>query len=340
MSDYLAAFAVQAFMGLVLSWFIGLLPAFVYRYAVYREPIAKEKVFARLAPAVLVIGFGFKIAMAQGGGRPNANFIPWVIIYYVGKWIMTRPSRRRDTPQPSRSVTIDPPPTRIEVQATKAVPSAVIQLDAPRKFGKFAALPDLAVTFRGWHFGQLVVLWILTLGTTIPAGIGMMALGRSFHDAALERLSMARSSASKNYLLAQHPKPQTYYFRMPECDLPCELSLSTGIPEVLINQDPLYFQRKYREENFDAYTFLRTDPTLRILSAPLADSVADAWLTQAKENLVASEANLRSARPWAILLNSAGWVTIAIGVLVILAGPSLSLFSLWHWSSARAIRTP
>ncbi len=82
-------------IGLGLSWSIGLLPAIVYRYVVYKKPIDKKKVFRRLAPFVIFIGLFYKIIMADlTQTQPNPSPIPWIIIYYIGKWIMTRESKK------------------------------------------------------------------------------------------------------------------------------------------------------------------------------------------------------------------------------------------------------
>ena len=77
--------------GLILSWSIGLAPALIYRYAIFERPIEKQKVFWRLAPGVVVLMFAFKLTVAElNGTQPNPNPGPWIIIYYVGKWIMSR----------------------------------------------------------------------------------------------------------------------------------------------------------------------------------------------------------------------------------------------------------
>ena len=81
--------------GLILSWSVGILPAIIYRYAIFKKPIEKKKVFWRLAPIVVVLMFAFKLTTAElSGTQPNPNPIPWIIIYYIGKWIMTRKPKR------------------------------------------------------------------------------------------------------------------------------------------------------------------------------------------------------------------------------------------------------
>lgn len=90
-STYMTALIYGLIFGLILSWSVGVAPALVYRYAIFRRPIEKKKVFWRLAPCVVVLMFAFKLTMAElDGTAPNPNPVPWIIIYYIGKWIMTR----------------------------------------------------------------------------------------------------------------------------------------------------------------------------------------------------------------------------------------------------------
>jgi hypothetical protein len=90
-SGFVADLILSLVFGLILSWAVGLTPALIYRYAIYKRPIEKKKVFWLLAPIIFVLMFAFKLTMAALSGKPpNGNPIPWVIIYYIGKWIMTR----------------------------------------------------------------------------------------------------------------------------------------------------------------------------------------------------------------------------------------------------------
>jgi hypothetical protein len=82
--------------GLLLSWSVGLAPALIYRYVIYRHPVEKKKVRWRLAPIVVILMFLFKATMANLGGTPwSPNPLPWIIIYFIGKWIMTRESKSK-----------------------------------------------------------------------------------------------------------------------------------------------------------------------------------------------------------------------------------------------------
>lgn len=90
-ADFTAKLVVGFVIGFIVSWTIGLLPAIIYRYAIYKGTIEKKKVFWRLAPIVIVLAVVFKTVNAANTGKPpSGNPIPWIIIYYIGKWIMTR----------------------------------------------------------------------------------------------------------------------------------------------------------------------------------------------------------------------------------------------------------
>lgn len=90
-SIFLIEYVSNLIFGWLLSWSIGLVPALIYRYVILRKPIEKKKVFWRLAPVVIVLMFIYKLTISiLSGTDPNPNPVPWIIIYYIGKWIMTR----------------------------------------------------------------------------------------------------------------------------------------------------------------------------------------------------------------------------------------------------------
>jgi hypothetical protein len=87
MNDFMSSIII----GLLISWCIGLLPAIYYRYVFYKSPINKRLVFWRLAPIVALLAILYKMVMAAiTGTKPNPNPLPWIIIYYIGMWVMTR----------------------------------------------------------------------------------------------------------------------------------------------------------------------------------------------------------------------------------------------------------
>jgi len=96
-------------VGLILSWSVGLLPAIIYRYFIFKKPIEKKRIFFLLAPIVVILAFVFKLLVASiSGADPNPNPIPWIIIYYIGKWIMVREPKRTNAPtQASHSQAVE-----------------------------------------------------------------------------------------------------------------------------------------------------------------------------------------------------------------------------------------
>jgi hypothetical protein len=150
--------------GLILSWSVGILPAIIYRYAIFKKPIEKKKVFWRLAPIVVVLMFAFKLTMAElSGTQPNPNPIPWVIIYYIDKWIMTRQSKRKaESDQPPQLGHSMPPP---QVVASTA-PST------PKR------------RMHGCLLAFLIALGLLVIGLPVGIYIG----GKAFMDYAKQSM--------------------------------------------------------------------------------------------------------------------------------------------------------
>jgi transposase-like protein len=95
-TDIVAPIMIGAISGLIISWGVGLIPALIYRYAIYKRPVPKDEVFSRLALPVTVLMFVFKLTIAGlTDSKFNANPLPWIIIYHIGKWIMTRTPRSK-----------------------------------------------------------------------------------------------------------------------------------------------------------------------------------------------------------------------------------------------------
>jgi hypothetical protein len=183
--EFIAELILSLVLGLILSWSVGLLPAIMYRYVIFKRPIEKKKVFWRLAPVVFVLMLAFKGTVAAlSGTEPSGNPIPWIIIYYIGKWIMTRQPKRKERPSPKpmppepvsgqpRSLsladcpaplkpTVHTPPPTAEPQPTAAQPA-----EAPRKRG-----------MHGCLLGFLIALGLLVVGVPLGLYIG----GKAFVD--------------------------------------------------------------------------------------------------------------------------------------------------------------
>lgn len=146
-TDVITPLVVGATLGLLLSWSIGLLPALIYRYAIFKKPIPKGEVFYRLALPVMIIMLIFKATMAvftEAGF--NANPLPWIIIYYIGKWIMTRTPKGRHQRSatteaiPKEEITLGVSCTRCGFQLSKP------DWRCPECFFEFGAQPSCKTT--------------------------------------------------------------------------------------------------------------------------------------------------------------------------------------------------
>ena len=77
--------------GTILQWCFGLTPAFVYRFLIFNQPLERSKAAMFLAPVVLAIGLLYKLVIMEiTDPRFDNNWFPWVFMFLVGKWIMTR----------------------------------------------------------------------------------------------------------------------------------------------------------------------------------------------------------------------------------------------------------
>ena len=77
--------------GTILQWCFGLTPAFVYRFLIFNQPLERSKAAMFLAPVVLAIGLLYKLVIMEiTDTRFDHNWFPWVFMFLVGKWIMTR----------------------------------------------------------------------------------------------------------------------------------------------------------------------------------------------------------------------------------------------------------
>jgi hypothetical protein len=78
-------------LGLVFSSAFGLGPALIIRYLIVRGPMPKGKASLIYIPITFVSMLSFK-AINQS---PSATIIPWVIFYFIGRWILARPERKK-----------------------------------------------------------------------------------------------------------------------------------------------------------------------------------------------------------------------------------------------------
>jgi len=165
-SGFIAELILGLVFGLILSWSVGILPAIIYRYAIFKRPIDKKKVFWRLVPVLVVLMFAFKLTMAGlTGTQPNANPIPWVIIYYIGKWVMTRQSKRKaESNQPTQlGQSLPPLPTVLATPVAQTLQQGS-SIAPSRKRG-----------IHGGLLAFLIALGLLVVG--LPLGLYLAGRG-------------------------------------------------------------------------------------------------------------------------------------------------------------------
>jgi ankyrin repeat protein len=172
--------------GLILSWSVGLAPALIYRYAIFKRPIENKKVFWRLAPVIVVLMFAFKLTMAAlSGTQPNPNPIPWVIIYFIGKWIMTRKPNPKSastplpTPAHAASAAASPPPPKATLQQQAEPPT-----QPPQMASQPVAVARPKRRMHGCLLAFLIALALLVIG--LP--LGLYIAGKAFMDYVEEKM--------------------------------------------------------------------------------------------------------------------------------------------------------
>ena len=219
-SGFIIELILGLVFGLLLSWSVGLAPALIYRYGIYKRPIEKKKVFWRLAPIIFVLMFAFKLTMAGLSGKPpNGNPIPWIIIYYIGKWIMTREPKRKDTqtarpivaqsiPAASPRPTLPASPPPLMTATARPAPSSPAVSVSPQPT---VAMPPPKKRMHGCLLAFLIALGLVVVG--IPLGIYFG--GKAFMDYAKESVEKsplylavaANNIAEVDRLLAEGANP-------------------------------------------------------------------------------------------------------------------------------------
>ena len=205
-ADFVAELVIRFVLGFIVSWSIGLMPAIIYRYAIYKRPIEKKKVLWRLAPIVIVLAFLFKMTNAAlASKRPSGNPIPWIIIYFVGKWIMTRTPRWRDGPV-ARSISPQPislTPTGTSLQASlSALKTAVAISPSGAQSSVPVAAQHTAVAphkkrMSGCLLVFLIVLGLMAVGVSLGIYVGGKALMNSAKES-VEKSPLYLAVAANN----------------------------------------------------------------------------------------------------------------------------------------------
>jgi hypothetical protein len=77
-------------LSFVITWGLGLSPALVTRYLVFKAPLARRK--ANWIAGISSVGFWllFLFLNVAAGEQRVGNGLVWFVIFFVSRWIMTR----------------------------------------------------------------------------------------------------------------------------------------------------------------------------------------------------------------------------------------------------------
>lgn len=95
--------ALSVAVSFIITWGLGLAPAFIARYAVYKGPLTKRAANWIAGISSLVFFFGFRVLNAALEERGNGAV--WILIFFVSRWIMTRGDKNAPILKPKASVT-------------------------------------------------------------------------------------------------------------------------------------------------------------------------------------------------------------------------------------------
>ena len=82
----------------VMTWGLGLAPAFIARYAVYKRPLSKSAASWIAGISCFIFAVLFAALNAAEGQRSHVAV--WVFVFFVSRWIMTRESSSLPEPRP------------------------------------------------------------------------------------------------------------------------------------------------------------------------------------------------------------------------------------------------
>lgn len=80
-----------------VTWGVGLLPALIARYAIYKRPLPRKNANWIAGVGSVLFALFFMVLNAAAGGKSNP--VAWVIIFFVARWMMTRGAK----PEPANT---------------------------------------------------------------------------------------------------------------------------------------------------------------------------------------------------------------------------------------------
>lgn len=106
-SPVLTSLGLSLIIGLLFTWGIGLAPAFIARYAIYKRPLSKKA--ANWIAATSCVAFAFIATALHAEEGSRANIAVWIFVFFVSRWIMTRGDKNVLSQKPTASVTLRTP---------------------------------------------------------------------------------------------------------------------------------------------------------------------------------------------------------------------------------------
>lgn len=84
-------FSIGFTIGFFSGWIIGLTPALLYRFLVFKEPVPLKKACKFYLPVLILLMVAYEMTLTEGFGiKPHWFRTNWVLISAPGLWIMTR----------------------------------------------------------------------------------------------------------------------------------------------------------------------------------------------------------------------------------------------------------
>jgi hypothetical protein len=77
----------------LLPWVVGILSPYIARAFIFKKPLQKNKVRGWLILYLFISAICLQALQISVGMRPSRNYLPWLLFYWIGIWILTREAR-------------------------------------------------------------------------------------------------------------------------------------------------------------------------------------------------------------------------------------------------------
>lgn len=77
----------------LLPWVLGILSPYIARTFIFKKPLQKNKVKGWLILYLFISVICLQALQISVGMRPSRNYLPWLLFYWIGIWILTREAK-------------------------------------------------------------------------------------------------------------------------------------------------------------------------------------------------------------------------------------------------------